>query len=121
MPAIDELTAPLLLQHPNGQKQVVAACFPHPLGLLYLDLYWHLSTPDKSAHLLKGTLSGDGPWKVGNTVIRVLGCQGTDPEVQDQYSQWQHYLTENADRYPPPEQLRDIARKLGATPTLLKH
>ena len=37
MPAIDSVTAPLVLRHADGNEQLVAACFPHPLGLLYLD------------------------------------------------------------------------------------
>lgn len=116
MPAIDTVTAPLVIRHPDGQEQLVAACFTHPDGLLYLDLYWHQSTPQKAAHLLRGTLSGDGPWRIGETRLRVLGCHNTDPHLQDDFVAWQQHLHEQADRYPPREQIIDIASRLGATP-----
>jgi hypothetical protein len=117
MPAIDSLTAPLVLRHPDGREQLVAACFPHPAGLLYLDLYWHRSTPAKSAHLIRGSLTGDGPWRIGDTRLRVLGCQHTDPHLQDAFTDWQHYLLNQSGEYPPRRQIIDLARRLGATPT----
>jgi hypothetical protein len=116
MPAIESVTAPLVLRHADGNEQLVAACFPHPQGLLYLDLYWHQSSPRQAAHLIRGTLSGDGPWRVGDARLRVLGCQHTDPHLQDAFADWQRYLQEHADRYPPRPQIIEIARRLGATP-----
>lgn len=116
MPAIDTVTAPLVLRHPDGREELVAACFPHPAGLLYLDLYWHLSTPDRAAHLLRGRLTGEGPWRVGDARLRLLGCANTDPHLQDAWVAWQAYLQEHPDRYPPRAQIIDIARRLGATP-----
>ncbi|MCB1775482.1 MAG: hypothetical protein KDI88_17850 [Gammaproteobacteria bacterium] len=116
MPAIDSVTAPLVLRHADGREELVAACFPHPLGLLYLDLYWHQSSPQQAAHLLRGTLRGDGPWRVGNARLRVLGCQHTDPHLQDAFTAWQQYLQEHPDSYPPRQQIAELARRLGATP-----
>jgi hypothetical protein len=113
--AIETVTAPLAIRFADGSEQVVAACFPHPGGLLYLDLFWHRRTPQEAAHLIAGELRGEGPWKVGDAVIRVLGCQGTDPHLQPQFLPWQRYLeTEGAD-YPPREQILEIARRLGAS------
>jgi hypothetical protein len=107
--------APLALRHPDGSEQVIAACFPHPLGLLYLDCFWHLSTPDQAAHLVPGELRGEGPWRIGNSVIRVLGCQHTDPQLAEAYARWREYLeVRGADAYPPPAQIRSIVRRLGA-------
>jgi hypothetical protein len=117
MPAIDTVTAPLVLRHPDGTEQLVAACFPHPRGLLYFDLYWHQSTPQRSAHLIHGTLSGDGPWRVGDARLRLLGCRNTDPHLQDAFTGWQQYLQTNPDGYPPRSQILEIAGRLGATPT----
>jgi len=114
MAAIEHVTAPLVIRHPDGQEQVVAACFPHPEGLLYLDLFWHLSTPGQAAHLLRGELRGDGPWRIGDARIRLLGCHNTDPHLQDQFRPWQEYLEQSGDRYPPRSQILDIARRLGA-------
>ena len=110
------VTAPLALRHPDGSEQVIAACFPHPQGLLYLDCFWHLSTPDEAAHLIPGQLSGEGPWRIGEHRIRVLGCQHTDPHLAEPYARWTEYLeTEGRQAYPPPQQIRDIARRLGAS------
>jgi len=109
------VTAPLALRLPDGTRKVIAECFPHTLGLLYLDPFWHQSTPDRSAHLLKGKLTGEGPWRIGDAVITVLGCQGTDPSLQAPYAQWRDYLAAHAEEYPPAEQIRGIARRLGSS------
>lgn len=111
------MTAPLVLRDDDGSEKLVAACFPHPMGLLYLDLFWHLKKPDEAAHLIKGELTGKGPWKIGGTVIRVLGCQHTDPHLQNAFSQWRDYLQQNPDAYPPRQQILEIVRRLGATTT----
>ena len=123
MAGIDEMTAPLVIRFSDGSEKVTAHCFPHPLGLLYLDPFWNLNTPDEAAHLVHGTLEGDGPWKItdecGKTLasVRVLGCQNTDPELQTHYQPWKAWLENNPGQYPGPNQIRDIARRLGATPT----
>jgi len=114
MPSIDEITAPLMVQWSDGHKQLIAAAFPHARGLLYFDPFWHQSTPQKAAHVIEGELTGEGPWRIENAVIRVLGCQGADPELQSVFSEWQQYLQTRSDEYPPREQIREIARKLGA-------
>lgn len=117
MAAIESVTAPLVIRFGDGTERVVAHCFPHRLGLLWLDLFWHQRTPRESAHLLRGALTGEGPWRVGDAVIRVLGCQNTDPHLQGQYLPWKTYLEQHGDRYPPPPQVREIARRLGALPS----
>ncbi|MCU0833548.1 MAG: hypothetical protein MUC77_03795 [Chromatiaceae bacterium] len=108
------VTAPLALRLPDGGRKVIAACFPHPLGLLYLDIFWHLSTPDQAAHLIRGEPSGEGPWKIGGCVLTVLGCHHTDPELAEPFARWREYLETQGADYPPPEQIRAIARRLGA-------
>lgn len=115
MPAIDTVTAPLVLRHSDGREQLIAAGFTHPLGLLYFDLYWHLSTPQEAAHLIRGELRGDGPWRVGDARLRVLGCHNTDPQLQEAFTAWQQYLQTHAAIYPPRRQIIDIACRLGAT------
>ncbi len=116
MAHIDQVTAPLVIRFADGREKVVAACFPHPRGLLYLDLFWHQTSPDKAAHLIDGEFSGDGPWRVGDARIRVLGCHHTDPHLQDQFAPWQAYLQERGEEYPPRPQILEIARRLGAVP-----
>jgi len=115
MAAIETVTAPLVVRFADGREEVVAACFPHPLGMLYLDLFWHLRSPGEAAHLLRGKLTGEGPWKVGDAVVRVLGCQNTDPQLHPQYLPWQRYLETEGDDYPPRPQILEIARRLGAS------
>jgi hypothetical protein len=112
-----DVSAPLALRFKStGDAKVIAACFPHPSGLLYLDLFWHRRTPAEAAHLLRGQLHGEGPWRIGDCVISVLGCHNTDPDLADQFAAWRAYLESDAAavEYPPPEQMRDIARRLGA-------
>ena len=110
------VTAPLALRCPDGTRKVMAVCFPHPQGLLYLDTFWHRSTPDRAAHLILGTLTGEGPWKIGGCVITVLGCHNTDPDLAEPFARWREYL-ENCPEgeYPPDAQIRGIARRLGAS------
>lgn len=115
MPAIETVTTPIVLREPDGSEKLVAACFPHPDGLLYLDLFWHRSTPQRAAHLLRGELRGDGPWRVGDARLRLLGCQNTDPHLQADFVRWQQYLQTCGDDYPPRAQIEDIARRLGAS------
>jgi len=61
MAIIDHMTSPLVIRDPDGNEHIAAACFTHPQGLLYLDLFWHQSSPDKAAHLIKGELQGGSP------------------------------------------------------------
>lgn len=110
---ISTITVPLVIIAPEGKKHLAAACFRHKFGLLYLDLDWFRSTPEKSAHLIRGELSGDGPWKIDGHVIRVLGCHGTDPELQDSWQTFQDNLRHTETTYPPRQQIAQIARRLG--------
>lgn len=116
MATIDSVIKPLVLRHPDGREQLIAACFSHPLGLLYFDLYWHLSIPQQAAHLIRGQVSGEGPWRIGDTRLRTLGCHNTDPDLQGDFSAWQQYLHEHPDPYPTPRQIAEVARRLGASP-----
>jgi len=113
MPAIETVTAPLAILFDDGSKRLAAACFKHQLGLLYLDTWWHLKKPGQAAHIIRGELKGDGPWRIGDATIRVLGCQNTDPELQSEYLNWQEYLKESS-QYPPRRQVVEIATRLGA-------
>ena len=111
-----DVTAPLALRCIGGSAKVIAACFPHPLGLLYLDTFWHLRSPQQAAHLLHGELRADGPWRIGDCVLAVLGCHGADPDLAAPFAEWRQYLESDAAlmEYPPTAQILDIARRLGA-------
>ena len=121
MAIIDHMTSPLVIRDPDGTEHIAAACFTHPHGLLYLDLFWHQSSPDKAAHLIKGELQGDGPWRITDYRIRVLGCHNTDPHLADEFAQWNDYLAANPNSYPPRQQIEEIAVRLGAKPVPLPY
>lgn len=108
------VTAPLLIRLPTGDMHVMAERFPHPQGLVYFDLFWHLGNPNKGVHFIDGIIKGDGPWKIGDAVVRVLGCHGTDGTLARRFDEWRQYITENADAYPPRPLIEAIARQYGA-------
>ncbi|HID44859.1 MAG TPA: hypothetical protein EYP34_03775 [Chromatiaceae bacterium] len=115
MAKLETVTAPLVIRFSAESEKVIARAFPHPQGVVYLDLFWHLSGPAEAAHLIRGKLHGEGPWRVGDATIRVLGCANTDPGLQEAYIPWRDYLNQHPDEYPPEEQIRDIARRLGCS------
>ena len=115
MPDLFTVTAPLMLRTPNGTEKVIAECFPHPQGLLYFDLYWHLGQPAQTTHVLAGDIGGEGPWKIDGHILNVLGCHGTNHDLASQYQNWQDYLCSPQADYPPQPLIMAIARKLGAS------
>lgn len=114
MADIFTMTAPLVIRLPGGEYRAVAELFPHPEGLIYFDLFWHLGSVSETMHLLKGDINGDGPWRIGEHVFNVLGCHGTDAELATRYQQWNDYLSSNQAAYPPEPLRQAIARKMGA-------
>jgi hypothetical protein len=108
------MATPLMVRHPDGKQEVIAEIFPHPQGLVYFDLYWHMGQPDETIHLLEGTVGGEGPWKIGEHVINVLGCHGTNAQLASEYQQWRTYLQTAVDDYPPLPLITAIARRMGA-------
>lgn len=109
------VTAPLTLRAHDGTQTIIAACFPYQKGLLYFDLYWHLGHVDNTNHLLQGSITGEGPWKIDGYILNVLGCHGTNHELANQFHEWQIYLEDAMSDYPPAPLIQAIARKLGAT------
>jgi hypothetical protein len=95
---------------------VIARHFPHPRGMLYFDLFWHRREPEQGIHLITGEISGEGPWKIGEFVINVLGCHGTDAELAMEFDNWRNYLLHAADDYPPEDEIVAIAARHGARP-----
>lgn len=116
MPDLHTLTAPLSIRLPDGTRHVIAEHFPHPDGLLWFVPYWHLGDPDRTIRLARGAIRGEGPWKVGDAVVNVLGCHGTDPVLAGAFEEWRQYLALHADEYPPRPLIEAIARRYGARP-----
>lgn len=114
------ITAPLMIRFPSGEKRIIAEHFPHPKGLLYFDLFWHLGYPDDTIHIIEGEITGEGPWKAGSHVINVLGCYGSDPELAVEFSQWQDYLQQSGSDYPAQPMIEAIARQYGGLVAELK-
>ena len=103
-----------MIRFPAGEKRAMAEVFRHPQGLLYFDLFWHRQPPAAVIHLVEGAVRGEGPWKVGDCVISLLGCRGTNPEQAADYADWQFYLEAQAADYPSPVEIEALAREYGA-------
>lgn len=107
------LKAPLAIRRGDGARQVMAEYFPLESGpgLVYFELYWHLQRPAAlGIHRLVGDIRGDGPWKIGDNVISVLGCHGTDAELATSFAEWQSYLEQGAPGYPGRAAIQALAR-----------
>ena len=84
-------------------------------GLVYFELYWHLQRPAARAiHSVVGDIRGEGPWKIADSVITVLGCHGTDAQLASSYAEWASYLQQGAPGYPGREAIHALARAHGA-------
>ena len=110
------VTAPLLLRLPDGKLKVMAEVFRHPQGLLYFDLYWDRQPVDAGIHVVSGELRGTGPWKIGDSIITLLGCHGSHPEQAADYAAWQSYIEQQGRDFPSRNSIELLAREHGAQP-----
>lgn len=95
------VTAPLAIRFKDsGEKQIMVERLPYNDGLLFLPTFWTDSELQKALRYVPGPIDGDGPWKVGNAVVTVLACHGTDAELANEFSCWQTRLMEMGDTYP---------------------
>lgn len=108
------VTAPLTIRLPGGGRHLLAERFPHPRGLLYFEPFWHQEATDRAIHLIEGTITGDGPWKIGDCVITLTGCHGSDPASSMEWARWQEYLQIYPHDYPTDDAIRATARRCGA-------
>ena len=106
------MKAPLMIRFPGGEKHIMAEYFRHPKGLLFFDVFWN-QIGESAIHLVEGEYKGDGPWKVGDCVINVLGCHGTDAELATLFSEWQTYR-QMSDDYPASDEIWKLAQQKGA-------
>jgi len=107
------VTAPLLIRYRDGRREVMVERLPHPQGLLYFRPFWDEPGAERGICLVEGEVSGDGPWKIGDAVITVLGCHGTDPEQAGRFADWQLHREQQGDAYPDRDGLLAIARAAG--------
>jgi hypothetical protein len=110
------VTAPLLIRYPDGRREVMVECLAHPAGLVYFRPFWDRLGPGQGIRRVEGEVRGDGPWKVGDAVVTVLGCHGTDPAEAAEFAQWRVYREQLADGYPDADGLRHMARSAGYLP-----
>ena len=66
----------------------MVACFQHPDGILYFRPFWDQLHDGEGIQIVTGEIKGEGPWKVGDAVVTVLGCQGTNPEQAAEFADW---------------------------------
>jgi hypothetical protein len=105
------VTAPLLIRYPDGTAHVMVHCLRHPRGLVYFRTFWDRLPAAEGIVLAAGDIRGDGPWKVGDAVVTLLGCQGSHPESAAEYADWQLHLAQRLDDYPENGQLAALARE----------
>lgn len=103
------LTSPLLIRYPDNTRHVMIACFQHPRGVLYFRPYWDQLPGTEGIGLATGTVKGEGPWKVGDAVVTLLGCQGTHPEQAAEFADWQFSLEQHGESFPTRAELRAVA------------
>jgi hypothetical protein len=107
------LTTPLLIRYPDQSRHVMVACFRHPLGVLYFRPFWEQLPEGEGIQIAQGELQGEGPWKVGEAVVTVLGCQGAHPQQAAEFADWKFHLEQCGRHYPLREELQAIAREKG--------
>ena len=105
------VTAPLMIKLPSGNEYVMAEKYPHPEGLMFFDLYW-LESSSPAVHIVKGKIKGEGPWKVGDAIVRVLSCG--DVELSMQWNNWQQHVLSVPGKYHDENAKLQLARQYGA-------
>ena len=95
------VTAPLAIRFKDsGEKQIMVERLPYNDGLLFLPTFWTDKDVQQALRYVPGPIEGDGPWKVGNAIVTVLACHGTDAQLANDFSAWQTRLIEIGDAYP---------------------
>jgi len=110
------VTAPLLIRFRDGRREVMVERLPHPQGLLYFKPFWDELGPEQGLCLVPGEVRGEGPWKIGDAVVTVLGCHGTDPEQSALYADWQQHRQQRGTDGPDRDALLEFARAAGYLP-----
>ena len=108
------VTAPLMVRFPDGEKRIMVERFRLADGLLYLEPFWTQQHPDHAFRRVEGALKGEGPWKIGEAVVTVLGCQGTDPAMAELYARWRTHMQQPGFEFPPRDRVEELARARGA-------
>jgi len=108
------MTSPLMIKSPHGGEKLIAELYPHPNGIVFFEIFWDQMDANDGIYVIEGDVKGEGPWKVGEYVINVLGCQGTNPDLAEDFSQWQMYLHSPLGAYPERAAIDALAKEFGA-------
>ncbi len=76
---------PLVVETGVGGIRVIAGMTLEATGVMFADVFWRGAIGRHPFHLLKGKVTGKGPWKVGGKVIRPL-IQGEDASFD--WNEW---------------------------------
>lgn len=79
---------PLAVRIDGDNDRIMAEAFVVPGGVSFVDVYWRLSLGTTPFHMLRGTVTGDGPWRVGSAEIRVI--DHGDPRASE-WNRWRAY------------------------------
>jgi hypothetical protein len=99
------VTAPLAIRFSDGSRQIIIERMPYRDGMLFLPAFWTEAGAGSALRFVAGPLRGEGPWKVGDAIVTVLGCQGTDPELAAEFAAWQGYREQLGCNYPQPGEI----------------
>ena len=107
------LTPPLLIRYPDNTRHIMVACFRHPEGVLYFRPFWDQLPGTEGICIATGIVKGEGPWKVGDAVVTLLGCQGTHPEQASELADWKFQLEQHGQSYPTHDEFHTVAIEKG--------
>ncbi len=108
------VTAPLAIRFRDGSRQIMVERLTYNGGVLFLAPFWTETGIEAALHFVPGPVRGDGPWKVGDAVVTVLGCQGTDPHLASEFAAWQDLLEQLGTGYPERDQIEQLMRSHAA-------
>ncbi len=109
------VTAPLAIRfRDSGEKQILVERLPYSDGLLFLPAFWTDTRPELALRFVPGPIAGEGPWKVGNAIVTVLACHGTDAGLAAEFSAWQSRLLELGPEYPAKSDIETLMKTLAA-------
>ncbi len=115
------VTAPLVIRFPNDEKIIMVERIAYDDGLLFLPTFWIETGIENALRFVGGPIKGDGPWKVGDAVVAVLACHGTDATVANDFSCWQSYLAQVSEQYPSSDEIKEQMKLRAATIADVSH
>ncbi len=110
MAKLFSVTAPLAIRLPDGRKEIVVEKLAYNDGMVYLPPFWPEMEIAEALRYVPGPIKGDGPWKVGEAVVTILACHGTDAQLASDFSSWQAYLMQVDAAYPQRDEIEKLMK-----------